>query len=693
VYLHRFLPILLALILTLTSCAVNPTQTTEILWDTWGVPHIFARNAPELFKAFGWAQMQSHGDLILRLYGQARGKAAQYWGAEYLESDRQVLTMGIRDRAQQWYGEQTPEMRQYLDAFAAGINAYAEKHPAQISDEVKVVLPVAGTDILAHIQRVVYFTFLIASDVSAMKSVEQWQAGSNAWAIAPQASATGNTLLLTNPHLPWFERFLFYEAQFNSPEIDAYGCALVGMPMLVMAFNDRLGWAHTINQHNGWGLYELTLTPEGYLFDGKVRPLETATTTLNVKQPDGTLQETTVTINRSLHGPIIAQKDNAAIALNVAGLDQSGIIEQYWGMLRSQNLTEFEAALQKMQLPMFAVIYGDKDGHILHLFNGRIPVRPLGDWDTWMKPVPGNTSATLWTQTHPYTDLPRVLDPPSGWLQNTNDPPWTTTFPQVLNPDDYPPYFSPQFMHFRAQRSVKLLSEHLPMTLEKLIESKFSSRMELADRVLDDLIAAARERGGELARAAAQILANWDRQAEADSRGAVLFAFWARAMNFGFLSDPAVVATPWERNNPLDTPAGLRNATAAVATLEAVARQIQETYGRLDVPWGEVFRLRVGHVDLPARGGDGDLGIFSVLKFAPAENGRFQTVFGDTYTAAIEFSDPIQAKVLLPYGNATQPGSPHIGDQLPLYLRQELRSAWHARPEIEAHLESQQVVD
>jgi acyl-homoserine-lactone acylase len=685
--MRQFLPLLLilTLLVALTTRAI-PNQKTEILWDTWGVPHVFAKDYPELFKAFGWAQMHSHGDLLLRLYGQARGRAAEYWGEEYLESDKQVSTMGIGDRAAQWYAQQNSEIRSYLDAFAAGINAYAEKNRDRLDPSLQVVLPVTGVDILAHIQQVVHFTFVIA-DVQVPPELKQQQAGSNGWAIAPSASATGNALLLANPHLPWSGRFLFYEAQLKAPGLDAYGCTLVGMPMLVIAFNDRLGWTHTVNQHNGWGLYQLTLTDGGYLFEGEVKPLEVQQKTLKVKQADGTLRKTTLAIARSIHGPIIAQQGNTAIALKVAGLERSGAVAQYWEMLRAQTFSEFEAALEKMQLPLFTVLYGDQDGHILHLFNGHIPVRPFGDWETWQRPVPGDTSATLWTQIHPYSDLPRVLDPPEGWLQNANDPPWTTTIPPVLDPEDYPPYFSSWGMNLRAQRSVKLIQENLPMTLEKLIAAKFSTRMELADRFLDDLLVAVEEKGDELAREAATVLARWDRQAEADSRGAVLFAFWAQEMGFEPLPSRALVAIPWDANAPLTTPYRLRDRVVAVATLERVARQVKATYGRLDVTWGEVFRLRVGDRDLPANGGDGDLGIFSVLQFAPAERKQFQAVFGDTYIAAIEFSDPIQARVLLPYGNSSQARSPHRGDQLPLYLRKQLRPVWRTRPEIEAHLE------
>src|SRR5688500_18862669 len=78
----------------------SPRAGTEILWDTYGVPHVFARDSRSMFYAFGWAQMQSHGDLLLRLYGQARGRAAEYWGADYLDSDRWVRVNGVPERGE-----------------------------------------------------------------------------------------------------------------------------------------------------------------------------------------------------------------------------------------------------------------------------------------------------------------------------------------------------------------------------------------------------------------------------------------------------------------------------------------------------------------------------------------------------------------------------------------------------------------
>jgi len=685
-------PLLLGFTLAICLSFYIPASSlerTEILWDRWGVPHIYGKDTQGLFQAFGWAQMQSHGDLILRLYGQARGRAAEYFGEKYLESDQYVRTMGIPARAKEWYKQQNPTMQGFLDAFAGGINNYAKENPDKINDEVKAVLPVDGVDVLAHVQRVIHFTFVVNQDeVKSQASTNKTTPGSNGWAIAPSHSSSGNAMLLANPHLPWSDLYLWYEAQLTAPGIDAYGAALVGMPVLAIAFNNNLGWTSTVNTHDGWDAYELKLADNGYIFDGKVRPFETETQTLKIKQANGKLREEPLLIQHSIHGPIIDEQKNEkkAIALRVVGLEQPNMMEQFWDMARASNLNEFEAALKRLQLPMFNIIYADKNGHILYVFNGQVPIHSQGNWNYWQGIIPGDTSATLWTKSHPYNDLPRVLDPPSGWLQNANDPPWTTTFPAVLNPNNYPPYMSPRFMGLRAQSSAKMLLEKPKISFEEMIADKFSSRLELADRVLDDLIVAARKEGSEIGRQAADVLSAWDRQTEANSKGAVLFAAWARSM-----PPSKLFATLWNESSPLDTPKNLADPASAVKVLEAAATTVKLLYGALDVPWGEVARLRYGNVDLPVSGGPGLFGIFRVIDLIPAKDGRFQQFLGDSYIAAIEFSNPVRAKVLITYGNATQPGSPHVGDQLPLYARNELRQAWRTRKEVEAHLEARKV--
>lgn len=685
------LALILSFAFALLSATCSPATSqkpTEILWDTYGVPHIYSNDTQGLFRAFGWAQMQSHGNLLLRLYGQARGRAAEYWGQDELESDRWVRLMGIPERAQTWYEAQDAEFRSNLDAFAAGINAYAQQHADLIDDSVEVVLPVTGADVLAHGQRVLHFTF-VADPESVAKLVNQERAvGSNAWAIAPSHSESGNAMLLANPHLPWFDLYLWYEAHLNAPNFNAYGATLVGIPALAIAFNDYLGWTHTVNTHDGWDAYELTLAEEGYRWDEGLKAFETEEQILKVKQADGSLKDEPFTIRRSIHGPIISEKDGKAIALRVVGLDQPGALKQWWEMGRAKNLSEFEAALKPVQIPMFTVMYADREGHIMHLFNGQVPVRSQGDFKYWAGVIPGDTSETLWTATHPYEDLPRVVDPPSGWLQNANDPPWSTTFPRAISSSDYPAYMAPAGrMGFRAQRSAKMLMQDPKVSFQELSRYKHSTEVELADRLLDDLIPAARRYGNPLARQAADVLARWDRKTEANSRGAVLFALWAEEVDFAQL-----FATPWNPDSPMTTPDGLANPAQAVAALETAASKVQSAYKSLDIAWGEVFRLKIDGVELPANGAADPLGVFRSLWARPDDTGHFTAMGGDSYVALIEFSNPVKAMVLTGYGNATQPNADSAQTQLKLFAQKQLRPAWRSRREIEAHLASRQTL-
>jgi acyl-homoserine-lactone acylase len=372
----------------------------------------------------------------------------------------------------------------------------------------------------------------------------------------------------------------------------------------------------------------------------------------------------------------------------VAGLDQPHLLEQYWDMARATTLADFEAAVARLQMPFFNVVYADDEGHILFLYNARLPVRASGDWATWLATAPGDDPAALWTRTHDYGDLPRVLDPPTGWLQNANDPPWTSTVPAALEPADYPPYTAPQGMAMRPQRSSRMLEQDDRISFEELIEYKHSTRVELADRWLDDLVPMARaSERPELSRAA-DALEGWDRHVDGDSRGAVLFVTFVDEIRQIHGTLGGAFEVPWNPDAPMETPDGLADPDGAMDALDRAAETVLSTHGSLDVSWGSVYRLVRDTLDLPANGAMDPLGVFRATGYEPIGDGRQAAVFGDSYVALIEFRSPLRAVGLLSYGNASQPGSPHRTDQLPLYSRQELRPVLRAREAVESHLES-----
>lgn len=665
-----------------------PSGRAEILWDTYGVPHIYAQDAGALLYGVGWAQLRSHPDLILRLYGRARAEAAAHWGAAYLDSDRWLALNGVPERAARWLDEITAHERSLLESFTAGMNAFAEAYPDSIPAEVRAILPVRPVDVLAHVQQVIHFTFM-AHRERVTGAARAWErGGSNAWAIAPARSASGNAMLLANPHLPWDDLFTWYEMHLESPEVRAYGAGLVGFPLPQVAFNEVLGWTHTVNTYDGVDLYELKLVgSEGYLWDQGWEHFATETRVLQVLGPDGTLVPDTLVVRSSVHGPVVAMGEGRALALRVAGLDAPGVVGQYWGMLRARGIGDFDAAMARLQVPMFSTLYADRHGHIQHVFNGRVPVRQRGDWAYWSGIVPGDTSATLWTAVHDYRALPAVLDPPTGWLQNANDPPWTTTLPSPLRASSFRPYMAPERPpSFRVQHSLRMLVGDSSITFEELVDYKHATRAEAADHFLEDLLAAARVDSRPSAARAAEVLAAWDRRTDAGSRGAVLFdAFMSAAFGHRWLGN-SMFQEGWTPTAPLATPDGLSDPRTAVDLLVGAVAAVDSAWGSIDVEWGQVHRLRRDTLDLPANGGPGALGVFRVTDFEDAPDGSRVATGGDSFVMAVEFSAPIRARALLGYGNASRAGSPHRTDQLELYARQELRPVWWERAQVEANL-------
>ena len=694
----------LVALLTAVS-ALGAAGKTEILWDTYGVPHIYAADRESMFYAHGWAQMRNQADLLLLLYGESRARGAEYWGPEHAALDRWLLTNGMPERAQVWYSAQTPAFRKYLDAFARGINDFAKAHPESISPAYRCVLPVSGVDVVGHSLRVVHYMYM-GSQLSLKREVDRYlgkpvvtaedmemRPGSNTWSVGPSRSASGKAMLLINPHLAWGETFYRYmEVHVSAPDYDLYGAPQIGFPVAVVGFNRQAGWGRTVNTIDTVDFYKLTVRDGQYLLDGKPRPFTHQVKILKIKQTDGSLLEEKLDVREAIQGPVVYDKDGLTLAMDVAGLDRPKMLEQWFRMGEAQNIDQFKSALNMMSVPMWNANYADTSGHIMLVFDGLVPKRATGDWNYWSKIVPGDTSKTLWTGYHSLDDLPKSVDPASGFNQNTNEPPWTMTLPE-LDEAKYPAYMSPPVATpptFRTLRSLQLLNESKSISYEQFVANKHSTRMGLADAILPDLLKAAETSSDANVTAAAALLKKWDHDANADSRGAVLFQLFVdRYFGLTGAIDPKL-RVKWDPAHPLQSSYGLADPSGALPALAAAAAECKKSYGSLDVAWGEVYRFASGKGDVPGNGAGGRVGAFRTIQFGKSENGRHYAVHGETFVCAIEFGKPQRAQCVLSYGNASQHGSPHLADQLPLMNAKKLHPVWRDQADVKAHLELQE---
>lgn len=672
---------------------------TEILWDDWGVPHIYAANDNDVTYGFGWAQARAHASHILQLYGIARGCAAEHWGVAYKGSDVLAWTIGLPRLGQQWWDLQAEPTRRRVEAFCAGVNAWFERHP-ESATAWRTILPVIPSDVFAHYARNLYhYAVLISGARTQTHLLEQFPSppGSNAWAVNGWRSASGVPLMVCSPHLPWNGRFLLFEAHTVSPNRAFYGVTGIGLPWANYGFNNTVGWSHTVNPIHLFNVYQLTPDGEGYRFDDRTHAFATKTHELGVREANGEVSTETLTIRHSVHGPVLTSPDGGMTAVRIAGITVDPAVhglEAWWAMSRARTVIDLLETVRERQLPLFTVIAADSDDNIAGAYAGKPPRRPWGSYSDWNDWLPGDLSKWLWYETHPQDDLPQLVNPSSGFVQSTNDPPWTLTWPMEVDPDVYSPAIAPPpgFPGFRTLGALEPLADAgSKISIEDLADLNFDTRLRMADHVLDDLVAAVRDAKDPDIRAAKKVLSRWDRCADADSPGTILFLAWVMEMASDLLAD-TLFAQEWSADAPFSTPRGLRDPQRCVEALAKAAAQLRASGKSLSATIGQEWRMKAGDHAAPADGGPPLLGALKALRATPDETGVPTTSFGYTFTAAVEFSRPVRAKGLLAYGNWTEPGSPETGGQLQLASQGRLRSIYLHRGEVEKHLWEREVL-
>lgn len=605
-----------------------------------------------------------------------------------------MRTNGIPDLAKTWAAGQSAEFAPLIESFARGLNAWAEEHRPELSEAARAVLPLTPEDVYAHGLRTIHFDWVVSPRrlQTRLERYDPAVSGSNEWAIAPSRSASGHALLMSNSHLQWGDIHTYFEVQLSAPGVTSYGAVWVGFPVLRQCFTEYVGWTQTTNNPSQSDLYRLVLKDGGYVLDGEIKPFEARTEIIKVREADGTLRNEPLTVRRTVHGPVVTSRGGSLIAMRVAALDRPRMFEQFWRMGLAKNFAEWEQAMRMQQLPLFHTAYADRDGRIAYIYNATLPVHAEGDYAFWQGVVPGDRSDLIATEIHSYDALPKVIDPPTGWIQNSNDMPWTSVYPMVLDPAKFPAGMAaPQGITQRAQRGIRILS-NMPekMTFDDIKRGKLDTRVETADQFVDDIVSTAKRMGTARAKRAADVLAGWDRLSEADSNGMLLFYKFMMAAGQGFREIGGFKVATDDRR-PLETPRGFANPAQAMALLDKVAGEVETEYGRLDVKWGDVMRFRRGSADLPGNGAPSALGAIRTINVGPFVDGKTQAISGDTFYAVIEYSTPQRGEALLGYGNWSKPGSKHVEDQLPLLSRKEMRPILRVKAEIEKNLEGRKV--
>ena len=654
--------------------------------DIWGVPHIFGDKDEDTAYGLGYAHAEDDFKTIQDVLIAARGNLAEYHGRSVAANDYMVKLLKIWDLVEKNYDNGLSEdVTRISEAYADGINHYVSLYPDKA---FKGVFPVEGKDIVAGFIHRMPLMFGLDGALAGLASgkypkknkdstsaqsniLNQRMLGSNVIAVSPARSDDKYTRLLINSHQPWSGPVAWYEAHLHSNEgWNMVGGLFPGSPVILVGHNENLGWSHTVNSPDLIDIYELTINPKNpnqYYFDGKYENFELSEAKIKVKIWGPIKWTFKRKVYRSKHGPVI-KNDHGSFAIRYSGHDEFRYLEQWFRMNKSKNFNDFENALKLMSIPMFNTIYADKKGNIFYVYNALFPERK--DEYTWEgDPLSGDTSENLWKDYLPYSALPKILNPKSGFLQNCNSSPFLATTGNQ-NPDAS--FYNKnlgieRFQTNRALRAIEIYGSDTSIDRNEFYKYKYDTKYSEESVLVSNLkrFLSEAETIDKDVNKVLSILKEWNYETDSLAVG-VHYALDAIKPVY----------------NPDDY---IYNYELIMKRLTESVKKTNDHFRKLDIRWGEIQRLKRGNKNMPLSGGPDILRAI----YTKGDKGQRKAIAGDCYFQIVEWSPSgeVSSQSIHQYGSATLDStSMHYDDQVELFSTNRMKPVWMNIKDIKLNL-------
>lgn len=771
----------------------NGSYKAEVTRTSLGIPHIKAANFGGMGYGFGYAFAEDNLCVMYDDFLTIRGERSKYLGPDgsytiraastttnNLSSDffwKLMATDAVVDNLR---AKSLPELRDATSGFTAGFNRYireikkgdhAGRH-ATCRDEAYI-----GEITDADMYRRYFRLAVIASSTVFSEGIGSAQPpsltnpagpvlstpdllqafgetpdaleffksdrpfGSNMYGIGKDGSATGMPMIFGNPHFPWSGTERLYIAHATIPgKLDIMGAGLYGVPAVLIGFNDKLAWSHTVSTAYRFSLYQLIINPTNptqYMYDGKFRDMTPVPLTVEVKQADGSVKPLERTLYRTHYGPMVGLKLNlagqsvnalpwtnaVAFTMRDANAENDRLINQFAKWDQAKSLTEFKQ-LHKEILgvpwvntvaggPGEKVYYGDvtvvpnvTDAQratcdavpLSAVFNQLVPGVPLLDgsrstceWGTDADaPAPGIFGAK---------NLPTLER--DDYVTNCNDSYWLTNanqkiegYNKIIGPERTARSLRTRLCLLHAERRIAGTDgrEGKKFTFDQLKEITLSSELHSVTLARDTVLNTLCPIGFAIGSAgpvniteACAVVRTWDGRANLDSRGAHLWRdFWLRVIAApGGLpvnpTAPLIWTQPFSASDPINTPSGLNMAlpTVQLAFADAVTA-VQAAGFALDAPFGEVQQSGVNG-PIPIFGGTGGEGAFTIVSPATRDltSKGYDIIYGNSYIQAVTWDKKgVVAEGFITYSQSTDPANPHYND----FTKEYSAKRWHRFP-------------
>jgi len=668
-------------------------ERVEIIRDDFGVPHVYAKTDADAVFGMLYAQCEDDFNRIEQNYIWAIGRLAEVEGESALYSDVRARLFMTQEEAEEAYENSPKWLRELCDAFADGINYYLHTHPEvkpRLLTHFESWMPFYFSEgsIGGDIERISTAKIKAMYEGEVQKAVAQVEtqiqeqellslydepAGSNGIALNGSMTASGNAMLLINPHTSFFFRG---EMHVVSEEgLNAYGAVTWGQFFIYQGFNEKTGWMHTSTYTDVIDEYiettRSTATGKEYRYGNEWRPIDSLKQSFTIRTDQGP-QEKIMTLFRTHHGPITHEIEGQLTATAMMW-SPAKALEQSFTRTKQSNYEGFRAMMDIKTNSSNNTVYADADQNIAYWHGNFIPQR-----DTrfdFSKPVDGSDPNTDWKGLHEVSEHITLLNPATNWLQNCNSTPFTAAGPESPKPEDYPYYMSTAPENFRGVHALNLLQQPNRHTLESLIELAYDTHLPAFEALLPGLVNAYDRSPQPQISEEIELLRTWDYRTSKTSKAMTLAHFYATELYQraprpqGF--SPMELITYWGSDQDLG---GIR-----LEVFNTVVAQLQEDFGTSQIEWAEVNRyqridgaIRQAFNDsLPSVGIGHASGRWGALAaYGARYSNNTKKIYGtrgNSFVAVVEFGEKVRAKSLLAGGQSGDPKSRHFDDQVELY--------------------------
>jgi penicillin G amidase len=741
-------------------------QPVDVHWDPYGVPYLYASNDNDLYFSIGYIHAQERLWQMTLSQLSAEGRFSEFLGEELIDLDIYQRTLGFWETAKQIEAEAPDELITALQKYSDGINHFIRTHKKSLPIEFAlmdmepiewtVTHSIAITRLMAWDQNIHWWSELTYAyleeelepirlqelfpryddrypttlnssqsrglaqsmlpllekefDRRSLISPEGNQFGSNAWAVNGSKTESGLPILAGDPHMGLSIPGFWFEVHYTAPSHKITGATIPGTPFVILGQNEHIAWSITNMMADVADFFIERPLPEStelYVSDTtsapETRSFRYRNEIIKVKDGDDRLHR----VRHTENGPVISdilmndqRFDDHLITLAWTGHTTSQEGWAIYNMNRATSIDQFENAVRDFKSPAMNFIYADKENNIALFSAANIPSRdynPLlfrNGWDPDYS----------WNEMIPYEQLPKVINPQTGYVAHSNN---------KLHTDDYQNYIGSFWAPpSRIMRVTQFLQQSDSLTLSSMQQLQFDSFSEHARETVEIILPVLRAGNRDDFSGILPYLENWDYFYNPNSTAASIFDLFFMNLSRNTLEDelgeeaytslielnylPVQIINRMLRVNSVffnrtDTDQSEnRNDIIRLSMLETID-QLEERFGPEPIEWrwenlntitlrppllGEAsdsdeapaaFKMIVQNLfnkgPYPVHGHG-----MSVNKSEYNWNRPFQVNVGPSIRRIVDFSSPGRSLSVLPTGQSGNPVSTHYGDQTELWL-------------------------